>query len=200
MGLDMFLSKVKKVDEYSLDDLVRINRNIPWNMEEPMDEEAQVLFDKGVINIRGEHFKHRTIFEELAYWRKANQIHNWFVENIQNGVDDCDVYEVSRKQIVDLLNTCQKVLDASKLVNGKVYAGSTITKEGEMVENYKSGKVIKDSSVAKSLLPTASGFFFGDTEYNEYYYSDICHTIDVLTKVLKDVDFEEYYVTYQSSW
>ena len=25
----------------------------------------------------------------LAYWRKANQVHAWFVEQVQGGKDDC---------------------------------------------------------------------------------------------------------------
>ena len=28
------------------------------------------------------------IIEEMIYWRKANAIHNWFVENCQEGVDE----------------------------------------------------------------------------------------------------------------
>ena len=45
-----------------------------------------------------------TIKLPLAYWRKANHIHGWFVENVQGGKDDCEEYSVSRKQL-DLLNT-----------------------------------------------------------------------------------------------
>ena len=36
------------------------------------------------------------------YWRKANQIHNWMVNNVQSGNDDCGLYEVSISQILEL--------------------------------------------------------------------------------------------------
>ena len=36
------------------------------------------------------------------YWRKANQIHNWMVNNVQGGNDDCGLYEVSIDQILKL--------------------------------------------------------------------------------------------------
>jgi hypothetical protein len=36
------------------------------------------------------------------YWRKANQIHNWMVQNVQKGKDDCGLYEVSIKKILEL--------------------------------------------------------------------------------------------------
>lgn len=44
------------------------------------------------------------------YWRKANQIHKWFVDNVQNGNDDCGKYDVSRKQLLTLRNICVDAL------------------------------------------------------------------------------------------
>jgi hypothetical protein len=34
-------------------------------------------------------------------------------------------------------------------------------------------QVLKDHSKAKELLPTMSGFFFGSTDYNEYYFKNV---------------------------
>lgn len=48
---------------------------------------------------------------EIGYWRKANQIHNWFVENIQEGIDDCGDYPVTISQLDELKSLCQEVLD-----------------------------------------------------------------------------------------
>ena len=39
-------------------------------------------------------------FEDVGYWRKANQIHNWFVQNVQGGEDDCGIYEVSQAKLI----------------------------------------------------------------------------------------------------
>ena len=50
------------------------------------------------------------------------------------------------------------------------------------------------------LLPTTSGFFFGGTDYDEYYVNDIKETIDIVTKVLETTDFEKEMVYYVSSW
>ena len=33
--------------------------------------------------------------EEVAYWRKFNALHNWFVQNCQDGVDECQYAEVT---------------------------------------------------------------------------------------------------------
>lgn len=57
-----------------------------------------------------------TVTCEVGYWRKANQIHVWFVDNVQNGVDDCARYEVSIQQLCDDLRIrCERVLDNMKL-------------------------------------------------------------------------------------
>ena len=59
-------------------------------------------------------------------------------------------------------------------------------------------EVLADHSKADELLPTQSGFFFGSTEYDEYYFSDLEHTKKILKKALsmpKSWDFE-----YSSSW
>lgn len=47
----------------------------------------------------------------VAYWRKANQIHRWFVEKVQDGEDDCKPHYVSREKLEELRNECQVVLD-----------------------------------------------------------------------------------------
>lgn len=99
-----------------------------------------------------------------AYWRKANHIHKWFVDNVQEGRDECQESYVSRGTLEELIQLCKKVL-RNKTVD---------------------------------LLPTSSGFFFGSTEYDEYYYKDIEETVDMITKALKDFPTASFY--YQASW
>ena len=46
----------------------------------------------------------------VAYWRKANHIHGWFVENVQDNNDDCEEYYVSRLDLEQLRTKCQRML------------------------------------------------------------------------------------------
>ena len=48
---------------------------------------------------------------ELGYWRKANHIHKWFVDNVQNGVDNCGEYFVSKQDLETLLLICKQALE-----------------------------------------------------------------------------------------
>lgn len=61
-------------------------------------------------------------------------------------------------------------------------------------------EVKEDHSKAETLLPTQSGFFFGGTEYDEYYFETIDNTIEVLQNELDDDGniIGEYY--YHASW
>lgn len=59
-------------------------------------------------------------------------------------------------------------------------------------------KVIDDPELAKDLLPTTGGFFFGSTEYDEWYFNDIERTVNICNFSLSlplEWSFE-----YHSSW
>jgi len=52
-----------------------------------------------------------SIVEEVCYWRKANYIHNWFVENVQDGIDDCGEHYVSNEKISDLFRLLGHIIE-----------------------------------------------------------------------------------------
>ena len=107
------------------------------------------------------------IEEEIGYWRKANQIHKWFVDNVQNGVDDCGNYYVTHDQLTKLKNLCQRVLD--------------------------------NPALGKDLLPTTNGFFFGSTDYDQYYLDDLKNTIKICDDAMS-VEPGKASLYYNSSW
>jgi hypothetical protein len=106
---------------------------------------------------------------QIAYWRKANHIHQWFVNYVQNGKDDCGDYHVSREQLMQLQTLCKSILKDKNL------------------------------SMAVATLPRQDGFFFGDTEYNEYYFADLQDTVEQIQNVLDNYS-EDWSFSYHSSW
>lgn len=122
----------------------------------------------------------QSIVEKVGYWRKSNQIHNWFVQNIQDGEDDCREYRVSREQFQSLLD------DINTVLNSK----GTPEEEGAI----------------EDLLPTASGCFFGSTEIDEWYWNDLEDSKNLIEKILVEMDEDEknehLWISYhyQSSW
>ena len=107
-------------------------------------------------------------FSELCYWRKANQIRQWFCDHLENGVENCTHSLVTKENIEELIDTCKIVL--------------------------------KEHSLAASLLPTTSGFFFGSTDYNEWYFKELESTIEKLEEALTLVDWDNEEVYYYEWW
>jgi hypothetical protein len=157
MGLDMYLKAEKFVSSYG------------W---EPPEERA--TFDHldeavGISPVEGT--PHLSVSVAVAYWRKANQIHNWFVQNVQDGVDNCQRFYVDREQLQELRDLSRQAMEA-----------------------YDAG----DKQRCAELLPPAAGFFFGSTEVDEYYRQDLEDTVKQLDNALQLPDGFDFY--YQSSW
>ena len=182
MGLDMYLHRKTYVKN--------------WQHMKP-EELHEITIKKGG-KVRKDIKKERIceIVEEVGYWRKANAIHNWMVQNIQNDIDNCGDYYLSEEKMKELLETIEEILSKSKLVEGKVTNGYQFTKGGGKEPILEDGRFIANSSVADDLLPATGGFFFGSTDYDEYYIDTLKYTKNVLEKALEEEG--EYY--YSSSW
>jgi len=137
------------------------------------------------------------IEQRAGYWRKANAIHNWFVANVQDGMDDCDEYYVSKADLQSLLDTVNDVLSKIKMKKGRLHSG-TRWEGGVKTELYEQGKVIKNPEVCEAL-PTTSGFFFGSTDYNEWYVDSLKETKAILEESL-DPKYDNFSFYYHSSW
>jgi hypothetical protein len=109
MGLDMYLSARKHVNK------------IDWNK---LDRAGEIDYDSatypayneivqaaGLQDVQqGNEIYGVDVSVNCAYWRKANQIHKWFVQNVQDGEDNCGEYYVSHEQLKELLTTCRQAL------------------------------------------------------------------------------------------
>lgn len=142
------------------------------------------------------------IVEEVAYWRKANAIHKWFIDNCGEGEDRNDgagMY-VSKEQLEQLRDVCAEVLKVAIVKKGKITDGYSF-KDGVKTPILVDGKFIENAEEVAELLPTESGFFFGNTEYNEYYLEDVKYTLKVMEQCLKEIaggDIASY--EYEASW
>src|SRR5438046_10755226 len=127
MGLDMNLWKKTYVRDWS---------------QNPEDKKYKIKITIGgkPTSIKPERITY--IVEEAGYWRKANAIHNWFVENVQDGMDDCREYYVPREKLQELLSIVNKVLASCELVNGQITNGYTY-RAGKMTPNRETGQYVK---------------------------------------------------------
>ena len=83
-----------------------------------------------------------------------------------------------------------------EVVNGYQYDNDTAT----MKPMYEEGEYIENPEVCEDYLPCQDGFFFGSTNYDQWYMQDITYTIEALTKILEETDFKTQMVYYRASW
>lgn len=100
---------------------------------------------------------------EVAYFRKVNFLLPFFGYE-----ENCSDIEISKEQVENLINTCEHILSSKKSGLDE----DTLT---ELVQN---------------TLPTEGGFFFGSTEYDEWYFKDVEYVLKQFTNVLNETDWE----------
>lgn len=218
MGLDMMLYRMPRYKNTTAKEVDAIENYLIWmEMKKKRSEYANYtlqewcgideseLPNEDVIRFYSQfcdtnEYGYIYIMDEVGYWRKANQIHSWFVSHVQDGEDDCEYHnECTREILEELLDTCKTVLESCVMTVGKIQNGERLV-NGKWEPIYEDGKVVIDTSVAEELLPSCSGFFFGGTGYDEWYVRDIADTIKILEEVLATTDFETQMVVYRSSW
>lgn len=158
MGLDMYLTAKIYLSDYANSDKEQKAKDFLNDLK---------FSDKINLNFR-------YIEAEIGYWRKANQIHSWFVENCGDGVDDCRPYFVSQDKLEDLLKIINNILEEKNLE--------------------KQHKLIGEH------LEPKSGFFFGSLNIDEFYFDDLKYTKDLIEKIFEDPFFENAYIYYHASW
>ncbi len=121
MGLDQYLTAEKCYSGYE------------FQGEEKRQQYKDIIRAANGEDVEDEDAPIATVGITLGTWRKANAIHSWFVNTIQNGHDDCGRYFVSREDLKVLLNECQHVInfpeEASKRLPTQAgfFFGSTAT-------------------------------------------------------------------------
>lgn len=183
MGLDMYFEKRTYVKN--------------WNHMKETEKTHVTITGKASKHIKPDRITNIT--EEIGYLRKANAIHNWIVENVADGVDDCNDVYLSRDDIKKLLDTINEVLENSKLVQKGKRTETLLDKDG-LAQKEVPNMVIEDTSVAERLLPPTNGCFFGSTEYDDWYIKDLKEAKKICESLLDDGKelMSDFY--YRASW
>lgn len=130
----------------------------------------------------------------IGYWRKANAIHRWFVNQHGGGVDKCQPIDVGREDLQALLAAAESIL-------ATVVKGEAVIEEGLFGKYESYPDATLDEELAAELLPSQAGFFFGSTEYDYSYVMDLESTVHQLKAILghkKLANVGDF--TYQASW
>lgn len=93
-----------------------------------------------------------------------------------------------------IVNNCANGVDECQ----RIYMSNN-----DLVDLYNTLKEVSvDNNKAEELFPTTAGFFFGGTDYDEYYFNQVNRTIEELRPYIQDIhenSFNSDFV-YQASW
>lgn len=138
MGLDMYVTAKRYL----------------WDFGDHNDKAIAESIGKQFPEITG--YRVKQVEAEVMYWRKANAIHRWFVDNVQDGVDECQESYLDPKKLYELRDTCKAVLEdrsqAATLLPSKsgFFFGGTEYDEGyfddvERTLKWLNGLLVKDA-------------------------------------------------------
>jgi len=174
MGLDMFLKAERYVSNYCENELY-------GEIMGALNKDATIPVD--------DHFRGMAVSLNVMYWRKANQVHAWFIDYVApNSVDNCEPFDVTVDQLEELVDICDTLL---------TYRGL-----------YMSDEITEDSLLGhcNELLPPQSGFFFfGCTDIDVWYWGDILRTYSKLREIVDWAKAESeadrwWDLSYRASW
>jgi hypothetical protein len=219
MGLDIYFHKVKKarkskeeplktISEYSdilnqraKEKLARYAKRSLKKLTNAIDkgeyvDEYHKIFPKGISRFTQYDFKYkkfcesmrpieevRAFFDDLqrfhyaeedAYFRKVNFIYHYFQPKL---VDECAF--VTKADLEDIIERCDKILE-----------GVDIRKEIPY----------EKIDLAMELLPTQSGFFFGSTDYDKWYFADVKDVRRQMKKLLRGFNEDTDVIYVVMSW
>jgi len=149
MGLDMYLTAKKYLwsdEDKELSAKINELVGVKADMENRWNGSSLVV---------------KQIEVDAMYWRKANAIHGWFVEQCQGGKDECQESYVSRDKLNELLSYCRQALetkDAEILAPvGGFFFGST-----EIDEYYW-------NDIEQTVIGLEKALTLPEKEYEFYY-------------------------------
>ena len=219
MGLDVYFHKVKKarkskeeplktISEYNdilnkraKEKLARYAKRSLKKLTNAIDKGEYIdeyfkIFPKGISKFTQYDFKYKKLCESMcpieevkaffddlqrfyyaeedAYFRKVNFIYHYFQPKL---VDECAF--VTKADLEDIIERCDKILE-----------GVDIRKEIPY----------EKIDLAQELLPTQSGFFFGSTDYDKWYFSDVKDARRQMKKLLRGFNEDTDVIYVVMSW
>lgn len=227
MGLDVYIYKNKTVehDRNSRERTVKISevlylrkanqihRYIVENFADGRDECQEICMDiediKTLDDICKRIVKESKLADGWVYYDRTGYKHLKAEDEVELAEKDGLKFVPKGKCSANMLDEGDYIYDDNERYANKV---EEIDKDGnEITIRYgQEGveKVITNPELAQELLPTQAGFFFGDTNYNEYYLDDLKEYIRQADEIIADYENEisngtdKYNIdyTYQASW
>ena len=207
MALIMYLTRAPKHENVSIEDMQAMDDYFAWHNKKKQDLSYNSTFEKwcgryendlpstDIVKYYSKFYtkktaydeylgdvEHYSVLEQIARMGKMNQVFKWFINNGMNYNVSKEYFEVTKENLIKLLDACNNAKSGFELVAADKY------------------KV--NEEIAKKYMPLMEdvGMFFGSTEYDEWYAKDIIDFADVVQNILDTTDFENQVVYFNAIW
>jgi len=156
MGLDMYLYKRTYVQN--------------WEHNPPEQQHQIEVKKNGVVRTDIKPNRICYITEQVAYWRKFNALHGWFINECTAGVDECQNINVEEDKMKELLETLKEVSSNFDKAEELLPPVQGFFFGGDEIDEYYKEEVISTIKIIEDLLEEHEqskehGLYSGDFEY-----------------------------------
>ena len=142
-----------------------------------LDQYIEIEVVRKTVNVE----KQRTVTERrdetLAYFRKVNFIQKFFENKYE--IPDDERIPITKEDLAELADLCERVINKFEEWDGAKEAldSDDYTEPPKHIQDY-----------ANELLPTCDGFFFGSTDYDNWYFNDVKYVLNTVRELLQEVE------------
>lgn len=172
-------------------------RDWDWIFTEPVYEH----YNKSAYDVVGEGNIVDNFYNNDFYWRKFNALHYWMVNNYDGDEDDCEAHRLSNEKFLEVYERLKKIVE----IFPPEEEWETIEEKfGNSNETYTYKEPIITHELREkldALLPPHSGFFFGSTLYDDWYFGHVKRTLKMFEPIVEEVkkgNVVEF--IYRASW
>ena len=162
MGLDIFFFKTKRNEWDNIQDELSAFDSLPEDEQDEVENPYRTFEP-----------------QEVGYFRKVNFLMSFFKYK-----ENCSYKETTREQLQALRDACKEIVKMKPVryeITRYDYGGT------EQVKVYSDA----DQKRCAELLPTQSGFFFGSTDYDQWYFNEVKDVFVWVDGVLSDLADDE---------
>lgn len=147
MGLDQYLYAEKYYSPYNKTD----KRYEDFNKIVELVEATDIIepdYPSALVRVK------------VAQWRKANQIHKWFVDTCQGGEDDCRDAYVELSSLQSLKEVCKQIVENPSIAEDYLPTQSGFFFGGEEYDEYYLEQLQDTISIIEKLEAMGSEWCF----------------------------------------
>lgn len=192
MGLDSYLNKMPRYKNATARDVAAVENYLDWMKAKE----------------EGSEYANGTFYDWCRMDVPSQEIIGCYSKFYENKYSDWDTEKkYGYMRIMDQVGYWRKQNAIHNWFVKNVQGGADdcnyheeVTKEDLRELLRLCNSVLADIELADELLPTQGGFFFGSTEYDDWYKDGLQYTVDKIYDIFNKVDFEKEMVYYISSW